>query len=105
MALTLKPGTRLYSRVSAAEFIVVKAPPAAVDVVIAGHPAVTSAADRELTAGGAAPVEDAPAAMGKRYVDEGGTIELLCTKAGASVPVVDDVTLEMKDAKPLPSSD
>ncbi len=43
--------------------------------------------------------------MGKRYVDEDGTIELLCIKAGKGSLALNGVALGVKDAKPLPSSD
>jgi len=43
--------------------------------------------------------------VGKRYTDEAGTIEVLCTKAGASALSIGDDLLTRKDAKPLPSSD
>ena len=47
----------------------------------------------------------AGALMGKRYVDEAGTIELLCVKAGAGTLALNGTALGIKDAKPLPSSD
>ena len=43
--------------------------------------------------------------MGKRYVDDAGTLELLCTKPGDGVPAVAGEVLQLKEAKPLPASD
>ena len=43
--------------------------------------------------------------VGKRYTDEAGDLEVLCTKAGASALSIGDALLARKDAKPLPSSD
>ena len=43
--------------------------------------------------------------IGKRYVDASGALELLCTKAGTSSLSVGDEGMDLKDAKPLPSSD
>ena len=43
--------------------------------------------------------------MGKRYVDEAGTVELLCVKAGKGSLSLNGTALQLKDAKPLPSSD
>ena len=43
--------------------------------------------------------------LGKRYVDEEDTIEVLCTKPGSGSLGVDGNALELKDAKPLPASD
>jgi hypothetical protein len=61
---------------------------------------------------GAEPPGDAPdpafssgTQLGKRYVNEAGTLEVLCTKPGAGSLSVDGVALALKGAKPLPSSD
>ena len=43
--------------------------------------------------------------MGKRYADESGSLELLCTKPGTGALSVADDLLSVKGAKPLPSSD
>lgn len=43
--------------------------------------------------------------LGKRYVNEAGTIELLCTKAGPASLAVDGELLVTAEAKALPSSD
>ena len=43
--------------------------------------------------------------LGKRYVNEAGDLELLCTKPGEGSLSVGDVKLALKEAKPLPSSD
>lgn len=104
MSLTLKPGTRLFSAVSATELIVVRAPADDVDLTIGGSPALTDAADRDESAGAAAG-HDGDALLGKRYVDADDTIELLCTKPGAGLPAVGGEVLSLKDAKPLPASD
>ena len=76
--LNVKPGTRLHSAVCTTELIVVKAPGEDVDITIGGMPASLAAEQRD----GASVVEGhgGGTAMGKRYVNEGGTIELLCTK-------------------------
>jgi hypothetical protein len=104
MSLTLKPGTRLYSAVDATELIVVKAPSDAIDLTIGGVPALTDPDGRD-EAVGAASGHDGGALLGKRYVDDGDTVELLCTKPGDGVPALDGTTLSLKEAKPLPASD
>jgi len=43
--------------------------------------------------------------MGKRYVDAGDSIELLCVKPGRGSLSIAGVALATKGAKPLPSSD
>lgn len=103
MSVTATPGTRIYSTVCTAEFITVKAPADPIELTVGGVPATTEPpADR---GGSIAEGHDGGAAVGKRYTDEAGTIELLCTKAGDGVPGVDGAALVIKGAKPLPSSD
>ncbi len=104
MSLMLKPGTRLFSAVCSTEMIAVKAPGVPVDVTIGGSVPVLSAADRSGD-GEVAPGHGGGAAMGKRYVDADGVIELLCTKPGDGLPALGGVLLEFKDAKPMPASD
>jgi hypothetical protein len=104
MSIALKPGTRLYSAVCSTELIAVKAPAGEVELTIGGAPALTEAAGRDESAG-VAEGHGGGALMGKRYVDEGDTIELLCTKPGDGLPALDGAPLVLKDAKPLPASD
>jgi hypothetical protein len=104
MGVELKPGARLRSCVCEAEAIVVKAPAAALDLRCGGHPMVP--VGDECPGGlSVTPGLDGGLLIGKRYTDESGDLELLCTKAGTSSLSVGDERLELKDAKPLPSSD
>lgn len=102
--MELKPGTRLRSATDTTEVVVVKAPPGPVDLRCGGHPMVPHGQDPPdgLTTD---PAFSAGCQLGKRYADETGTIELLCTKAGEASLSIGDVALEVKAAKPLPSSD
>jgi hypothetical protein len=43
--------------------------------------------------------------IGKRYLDAAGSLEVLCVKAGQGSLSLAGVPLQLKDAKPLPSSD
>ena len=100
--MLLKPGTRLRSAVCDAEVVVVK-----------------GSGEHELTCGGAAlvavdaddargeidPAQADGTLLGKRYTDEGATVEILCTKAGAGSLALDGQPLALKSAKPLPASD
>jgi hypothetical protein len=43
--------------------------------------------------------------IGKRYVDESGSVELLCTSSGAGALTCDGAPMTIKSAKPLPASD
>ena len=101
--MELKAGTRLRSAVDEVEVIVVKAQ-GDVDLRCGGHPMGPAGED----APGGASVEagfDKGTLLGKRYINESGDLEVLCTKAGASSLSVGDEPLEIKEAKPLPSSD
>jgi hypothetical protein len=102
MTLTLKPGTRLFSAVCDTQLIAVKAPADAIELTIGGAPALTEAA---AASGSVADGHGGGTLIGKRYVDDGDTVELLCTKAGDGLPAIDGVPLSIKDAKPLPASD
>jgi hypothetical protein len=104
MSIAIKPGTRLFSAVCSTELIAVKAPAGEIDITIGGVPPVLDAAERD----GAGSVVDGfggGAAMGKRYVDEAETVELLCTKPGDGVPALGGEVLQLKQAKALPASD
>ncbi len=104
MSMTVKPGARLFSAVCSTEVIAIRVPPGEIDLTIGGAPPVASVAER---ADGATvePGHDGGAAMGKRYVDTGDTIELLCTKPGDGIPALAGTPLELKAAKALPASD
>lgn len=104
MSMILKPGARMFSVVCATEMIAVKVPAGEVNLTIGGLPPATSAADRS-TSGAVADGHGGGIAMGKRYVDVAGTIELLCTKAGDGVPAVNGELLQLKETKALPASD
>ena len=104
MGITVKPGTRLFSAVCTTEMIAVKAPAGEVDVTIGGVPPVSSAGERD-EGGSVVDGFGGGALMGKRYVDQSDSIELLCTKAGDGVPAIDGALLSLKEAKPLPASD
>ncbi|MEM7408718.1 MAG: hypothetical protein AAF430_00610 [Myxococcota bacterium] len=100
----LKAGSRIQSAVCATELMVIQAPDGDVDVRCGGEPMLDIGADKPA---GAAPNPDLKAGsqIGKRYVDEGGTIELLCTKPGEGTLALGDAPLVLKEAKPLPASD
>lgn len=99
-----KAGTRLYSAVCDTEVIVVKAPPADGELLIGGVLAVRSADERDPE-GAVVYGHGGGAQMGKRYVDQADTAELLCTKQGAGRPALNGEVLTVKAAKPLPASD
>lgn len=103
MAVKFRAGQQLVSAVDSTAVIIVRAP----------------AEEGTLTCGGvamASPGEVIPAAepdpaqlsgtqIGKRYVDEADTIQVLCTKAGSGTLAFDGKPLTIQAAKPLPASD
>lgn len=100
----LKAGTRLRSAVCATEVIVTAAPADDLDVRCGGAPMIGA---KDTPPDGAAldPDSSGGTALGKRYVDETGTLEVLCTKPGKGSLAVGTTPLTLKEAKPLPSSD
>jgi len=97
----MKPGTKLKSTTCDTEVMIIKAP-ADAEIACGGAPmsADTSVDSQTIDSAFADGT-----LMGKRYVDEAGTVELLCVKAGAGSLSVNAIQLGIKDAKPLPSSD
>ena len=92
------------SAVCATEVMVVAAPSQEVEVTCGGVPMIDMKA--EAPAGvSLSPDAAAGTALGKRYVDETGDLELLCTKPGEGSLGVGGTLLSVKEAKPLPSSD
>jgi hypothetical protein len=100
----LKAGTRMRSAVCATEVMVVAAPPDDVEVTCGGAPMIDIGDDPPAGAS-LAPDAAEGTALGKRYVNEDGNLELLCTKPGEGSLGVGGALLSLKEAKPLPSSD
>ena len=100
----MKPGSRFRSAVCDTEIVVVKASGEPVDLRCGGHPVLPIAEERPSDLA-PEPGFDEGTAMGKRYTDEAATLELLCTKGGSGSLSIADDRLQLKDAKPLPSSD
>lgn len=103
MAVELKPGARFRSTTCATEVVVVKGA-GPVDLRIGGQPVTPIDEAGDPTGAPAAP-HDQGTLVGKRYTDEGESVELLCTKAGEGSLSIGDDALGVKGAKPLPSSD
>ena len=96
----MKPGTKLKSAVCDTEVMVIRGAEVVVDC--GGAP---MAAERPSDRKSVNPAFAQGTKIGKRYVDEAGTIELLCVKAGQGSLSIAGVALKLKDAKPLPASD
>ena len=104
MAVVTKPGTRLRSVTCTTEVVIVRGPSEATDLRCGGQPMVDVAAENPEGSDVAAPF-DTGSLVGKRYVNEDESIEVLCTKAGAGSLSIGDAVLTVKGAKPLPASD
>lgn len=104
MTVQVKPGARFRSAVCDCEVIVVKAPAGDLDLRCGGQEMLTPDATKP-EGGSPGAGFDKGTLLGKRYTDAGATIEVLCTKPGPSSLSVGEELLEVKDAKPLPSSD
>jgi hypothetical protein len=96
----MKPGTKLKSAVCDTEVMIVRAGSAAIEC--GGAP---MAEDRPAERKAINPAFAEGTKIGKRYVDEANTVELLCVKPGQGSLSAAGVALKLKDAKPLPASD
>ena len=100
----LKAGSRLRSAVCDSQVMVVMAPQGDIEVTCGGAPMVDLGA--EVPSGGSLSEDAAEGTqMGKRYMNEAGDLEILCTNPGKGSLGVGGSPLTVKGAKPLPSSD
>jgi hypothetical protein len=99
--MSLKAGTRLFAQNSSCEVIVVKGSGTVGPLSCAGLEMLPDAPGQTARQAPDGPVIQ----LGKRYVDDGDLVEVLCTKAGAGPLAIDGRELAMKTAKPLPASD
>lgn len=102
--MELKAGTRLRSTADTTEVVVVRSPGGEIDIRCGGQPMAPVGGDG-APSGEIDPKFAGPTQLGKRYTDDSGELELLCTKAGDGALSLGDVLLGLKAAKPLPSSD
>lgn len=99
----LKAGTRLKSAICDTEVMVIRTRPDAMQLCCGGIEMITM--DGQKTTGEPDAAHAQGTLVGKRYVDEGDTTELLCTKGGKGSLSIDGAPLAVKEAKALPSSD
>ena len=103
MAVNFRAGQQLVSAVDSTAVIVIKAPVAECTVTCGG--VAMAAAGEQVTAAEPDPSLMGGTQIGKRYVDDADTIQLLCTKAGDGTLALDGKPLLIQAAKPLPASD
>jgi hypothetical protein len=103
MAVQFRAGQQLVSAVDSTAVIVIRAPGVegtltcgGVVMADSGQPVPAAEPDPSLMGG---------TQIGKRYVDEADTIQVLCTKAGNGTLAFDGKPLVIQAAKPLPASD
>jgi hypothetical protein len=96
----MKPGTKLKSVVCDTEVMVIRG--SGLVVECGGAP---MAEERPAARGTINPAFEKGTHIGKRYVDAAGDLELLCVKPGKGSLSVAGIALQLKEAKPLPSSD
>lgn len=101
--MKLKNGQSLFSVTDPTTLLVVRAGDRDVSITCGGYEmtAAKTAADQAPVAGEATD----GTALGKRYADAEGTIELLCIKPGSGDLAIDGSRLELMAAKQLPASD
>lgn len=99
---TLSAGKRLKSAVCTTEIMVITAPDGDVDVACGGSPMIEGDG---ANSGTVDPAHASGAAIGKRYVNGDGSLEVLCVKAGEGSLALGDTALTVKDAKKLPKTD
>ena len=104
MAVKFRAGQQLVSAVDGTAVIVIKAP-AAECTVTCGGVTMATAGDGPVTGAEPNPSFMGGTQIGKRYVDDADTIQLLCTKAGDGTLALDGQPLLIQAAKPLPASD
>jgi hypothetical protein len=100
----LTAGSRWRSVVDTTEVVVVKAPVGDVDLQCGGQTMVAFGSE-DGASGAMDPSQSAGTQLGKRYCDEGEELEVLCTKPGEGTLALAGQALNLKSAKPLPSSD
>ncbi len=102
MTENIKAGMKLSSAVCQAQIMVLKVPDSELEITCGGSPMSVNAVETKSAinpdlAGGLL--------VGKRYVDESESMEFLCTRGGDGTLQVNGVSLDIKQAKALPSSD
>ena len=101
MAQLYKPGMKLSSTVCKTQIMVLRVPAEELDITCGGGP-MQVGDPAEL---GAMSGDNSGTLVGKRYTDEGETMEFLCTRGGDGSVAVAGYTIDIKAAKKLPSSD
>jgi hypothetical protein len=100
----VKPGSRWRSQVCTVQVVIVRAPTVDGELCCGGR-AMVPVDDPAAAGGSPLTGADGGTQLGKRYVDEGSGVEVLCTQAGAGSLAIEGTPLALRGAKPLPASD
>jgi hypothetical protein len=103
MAVKFRAGQQLVSAVDSTAVIVIRAPAEEGTLTCGG--VAMGGADEQVARTEPDPSLMGGTQIGKRYVDEADTIQVLCTKAGNGTLALDGKPLVIQAAKPLPASD
>jgi hypothetical protein len=104
MAVVVRTGMRLRSAVCDTEVIVIRAKADGLDLRCGGEPMLPEGVPT-LESATPVPGFTEPTLLGKRYSDQDETVEVPCTKAGATTLSLGDDPLAVKGPRPLPASD
>jgi hypothetical protein len=101
--MQIRVGQALASAIDDTNVIVTRVPDGEVNLTCGGAPMFPKGGDAPSAE--ADPAQMGGSELGKRYVDEDDTLELLCTKPGQGSLALDGKPLVTQAAKSLPSSD
>ena len=96
-----KPGVKLSSAVCKTQIMALRVPSSELEITCGGAPMQVGDPAELGTPSG----ENSGTLVGKRYTDDGETMEFLCTRGGDGSVSVNGTPLGIKAAKKLPSSD
>ena len=94
----LSTGQRIKSSVCSTEVMVITAPDQELDLTCGGVSMGNSSGELN-------PARSSGTTIGKRYVNEDGSLELLCVKPGDGTLAIGDAPLKLKESKKLPKTD
>lgn len=101
MGEVYKAGMKLSSSVCQTQIMALRVPAEALEITCGGAPMSKEDGEKRAINGDLA----GGTLVGKRYVDESETMEFLCTRGGDGTVQVNGMSLNVKQAKKLPSSD
>lgn len=99
------PGSTLLSTVDGTAVVVVRWSAGTTMLSCGGVPMVEKSQHKGATHDAVPDAHASGTQLGKRYVADDGSVEVLCTKPGTGSLALDGTPLTVKTSKPLPASD